>query len=85
MSDRPLSLCFDRDSEKVFDVEYRLEIVKDGATLLEKTARVAIVTKGDAIAAAVQAKIEALEKVQKNAGDVTFMVANVIYQGEHHS
>lgn len=75
-------ISFDRDSMKIFRVDYHLEITKECVILTEKTATVQITTKGDAIAAAVQAKIEALEKADKNAGDIHFMVSNVVYEGE---
>lgn len=83
MPDRIVS--FGPDSEKIFQVDYSLEVTKDGAVLFTNTATVTVVTKGDAIAAAVQAKIEALEKIRKDSGDVTFMVSNVLCQGERES
>jgi hypothetical protein len=80
LADRKLLL--EVDSQKLFRVDYCVEAQRDDGVRFRRSSTTAVMTKGDAIAAGVQAKIALLEEMSRDHKNVSFMVVNVFCEGE---
>ncbi len=80
LTDRKLLL--ESNTQKLFRVDYCVEAVKEDGVRFRRSSTTAVMTKGDAIAAAVQAKVALLEEMSRDHKNVSFMVVNVFCEGE---